>query len=424
MRRLQKRPAGFGLGLALAALAATTLINGVNPTHLRADSSAAALTPDEVRALWVVGTSLTSPAAIEEMVTAARASGFNTLLVQIRGRGDAYYLGGAEPRPAALVSQPNFDPLATALSKGHAAGLAVHAWINVNLVAGTDRPAARTHVVYRHPEWLMVPRALGEGLETLDPTGPEYLGRLSRYARSQPSELEGLYLSPVMPGAIEYTTAIVRDIVQRYAVDGVHFDYVRYPNDEFDYSREALAAFRRNLLPDLIPADRRRFEARVAAEPFIYTQAFPGRWHGFRVTRLTALVAALRDTVKAIRPRALVSVAVDPDPAEAAGRRLQDWERWLARDLIDVVCPMAYTTDAAAFESQIAVAQGVAGGHPLWAGIGAYRLSNEQIVSNIQTARRLGVGGIVLFSYDSLIAPARGTGYLTQLGKAAFSSQF
>ena len=403
------------LGLVLAAGAVFTARAGVSAAPGPAGR-------EEVRALWVVRTSLTSTPAIAEMVAAARASGFNTLLVQIRGRGDAYYLGGVEPRPAALA--PTFDPLATTISQAHDAGLTVHAWINVNLVAGTDLPLARTHIVYRHPEWLMVPRALGEDLAALDPSGPEYLGRLARYARSQPAELEGLYLSPVMPGAIDYTKAVVRDIVQRYAVDGVHFDYIRYPNDEFDYSRQTLTAFRRDVLPDLTPAELRRYEGRVATEPLLYTRAFPERWHAFRTARLTTLVTELRETVKSVRPRALVSAAVLPDPVEAAGHRLQDWRKWLAQDLIDVVCPMAYTTDGAVFASQIAAARDAAGRHPLWAGIGAYRLSQEQIVDSIQAARRLGVGGIILFSYDSLVAPARGSGYLTQLGKAAFSTQF
>src|SRR5215510_15727113 len=138
---------------------------------------------DEVRALWVARTTLTSPQAVDEMAAAAKQSGFNTLLVQVRGRGDSYFLGGVEPRPAALATQPSFDPLATAISKGHERGLAVHAWINVNLVAGTDVPPSRSHIVYRHPEWVMVPRTLGRDLVSLDPTGPEYLGRLTRYAR-------------------------------------------------------------------------------------------------------------------------------------------------------------------------------------------------------------------------------------------------
>ena len=184
--------------------------------------------------------------------------------------------------------------------------------------------------------------------------------------------LEGLYLSPVTPGAVDYTKLVVRDIVQRYAVDGVHLDYVRYPTDEFDYSRETLAAFRRSVMPDLSDADRGRYEARAEAEPLLYTRAFPDRWRAFRVDRLTDLLTQLRETVRAVASRRVVSAAVAPDPVEAAGRRLQDWPAWLANGLIDVVCPMASTTDNAAFASQIAAARDAAGRHPLWVGIGAY----------------------------------------------------
>ena len=88
--------------------------------------------------------------------------------------------------------------------------------------------------------------------------------------------------------------------------------------------------------------------------------------------------------------------------------------------LIDVICPMAYTTDPAVFAAQIAAAKQIAGSHPLWAGIGAYRLSSDQIVENAQTARRLGVGGIILFSYDSLADSAPGPGFVSRVGRAAF----
>lgn len=379
---------------------------------------------DEVRALWVVRTSLTSPQAIEEMVAAAQQSGFNTLLVQVRGLGDSYFLGGVEPRPSALAAQPAFDPLATAIAKGHERGLAVHAWINVNLVGGTNVPAPSSHIAYRHPEWLMVPRALARDLLALDPTGPEYLGRLTRYARAQAAELEGLYLSPATAGAIDYTNSVVHDIVQRYAVDGVHLDHVRFPNDDFDYSRETLAAFRHSVTTGLSAADVQRYDARLAAEPLVYTEAFRDEWRAFRADRLTMLLTELRHTVRTLRPSATVSATVGPDPAEASAHRLQDWERWLNLDLLDVLCPETYTTDVAAFASQIATAQLAAGRHPIWAGIGANRLSSEQTLDNILAARRLGVGGVILFSYDSLIAPGRGSGYLTQLGKAAFNTTF
>src|SRR5215467_11319708 len=246
---------------------------------------------DEVRALWVVRTSLTSLQAIDEMVAAAQQSGFNTLLVQVRGLGDSYFLGGVEPRPAALAAQPAFDPLATAIAKGHERGLGVHAWINVNLVAGTDVPASRSHIAYRHPEWLMVPRALARDLSALDPTGPEYLGRLMRYARARAADLEGLYLSPTTAGAVDYTNSVVRDVVQRYPVDGVHLDYLRYPNEDFDYGRETVAAFRHSLAAGLPAVDVQRYDARVTSEPLFYTDAFREEWRVFRLDRLTALLS-------------------------------------------------------------------------------------------------------------------------------------
>ena len=355
------------------------------------------------------------------MVKAARAGGFNTLLVQVRGRADAYYTSGLEPRPAALATQPSFDPLAATIAQAHEAGLQVHAWVNVNLVASVgEMPSAPDHVIYRHPEWLMVPRALAEDLIGVDPKSPEYLGRLTRHVRSRPAELEGLYLSPIVPGAVEYTVGVVRDIAQRYAVDGVHLDYMRYPTEDFDYSRDALAGFRDSVAADLSLADRRQYERRLTGEPLIYTQAFPERWRAFRSSQLTNLVVKVREAVKTVKPTATISAAVMPDLAEAWSRHLQDWKTWLEQDLIDVVCPMAYTTDAATFVAQVTAARSAAGRHPLWAGIGAYQLSSIQIVENVRAARRLGVGGIILFSYDSLTGPTRGPECLSEVGRAAF----
>ncbi len=206
-------------------------------------------------------------------------------------------------------------------------------------------------------------------------------------------------------------------------VDGVHSDYLPYPNGDFDYSREALASFRRSVAAELTADERRRYDDRLAGEPTIYAEAFPGRWRTFRTSRLTALVARMKNTVKSVRPAALVSAAVTPNFIESAAHQLQDWRGWLEQDLLDVVCPMAYTTDSVGFAAQIAAARDLAGRHPLWAGIGAYRLTSSQIVDHVGAARRLGVAGVIMFSYDSLTGPTRGTDYLNQVGHAAFNSQ-
>lgn len=378
----------------------------------------------EVRALWVLRTSLTSPAAITAVVRTAREHGFNTLLVQVRGRGDAYFANGLEPRAADLARQPaGFDPLAAILQEGREAGLNVHAWVNVNLVSSAvDLPIARTHLVYRHPEWLMVPREIAQDLWRVDPKSPAYVGRLARWTRAQDS-VEGLYASPAVPAAAAHAEAVVRDIARRYAVDGIHLDYARYPSARFDYSRGALTAFKAAVGPTLSWPERRDLNLRERVDALAYPDALPEAWREFRIARMTALMERLRDAVRSERPSAIVSVAAAPDAPDARAQKLQDWGAWVRAGTVDVVCPMAYTLEPSRFAQQIAEAQSLAGERAVWAGIGAWRLTAAQTVQNIQTARRLGTAGIALFSYDSLVDPRQAApNYLAIVGRSAFAA--
>ena len=168
---------------------------------------------EQTRALWVTRATLTSPDSIKQMVAAAEAGGFNTLLVQVRGRGDAYYAGSLEPRASELAARPAFDPLAQVIEQGRAAGLKVHAWVAVNLVSSSvTLPASRDHVIYRAPEWLMVPRELAAEMKKIDLRSPAYIGRLARWTRANAAKVEGLYTSPLHPAAQDHTAAVIGDI--------------------------------------------------------------------------------------------------------------------------------------------------------------------------------------------------------------------
>src|SRR5262245_18997971 len=91
---------------ALAAAALTALLAGTGPR-----ATASEIPASETRALWVLRSSLESRESIATLTRTARAHGFNTLLVQVRGRGDAYFNDGIEPRAAELARQPaSFDP--------------------------------------------------------------------------------------------------------------------------------------------------------------------------------------------------------------------------------------------------------------------------------------------------------------------------
>lgn len=416
--------------LATAAVAAVCLFGtphaqtvgpASRPADRKVDAPAA-----EIRALWVLRTSLTSLERIAALVREARESGFNTLFVQIRGRGDAYYRDAIEPIPPDLLRQPkDFDPLAAVIEAAHGAGIRVHAWVNINLVSSAVAlPSPREHLVHRHPEWLMVPRDIAQELAVIPVQSPAYLGKLARWTREQSANVEGIYSSPVIPAAAAHTEAVVRDIVRRYNVDGVHFDYARYPSERFDYSRGAIAEFR-NSLRARIPSQRRAaLDAEERVDLFAYPDAFPAEWRNFRIGRMTTLMTRLRTIVKGQRPGTVVSVAAAPDLPEALTRRLQDWGAWLADGVVDAVAPMAYTQEPARFAEQIAAAREAAGSRAVWAGIGAYRLSPQETIANIRTARKLGAEGIVLFSYDSLINPSQSVpGYLATVGSAVFGDR-
>ena len=110
------------------------------------------------------------------------------------------------------------------------------------------------------------------------------------------------------------------------------------------------------------------------------------------------------------RPRCVVSAAVVPDAARsAATQRLQDWPAWLDSRSHRRRLPDGVHHRCGAFALQIAAARAAAGSH---ADVGRHRrlspVTAPQIVDNAQIARRLGVAGIILFSYDSLADTAHG----------------
>lgn len=382
-----------------------------------------AAAPGQTRALWVTRTTLTTPESIRQMVAAANAGGFNTLLVQVRGRGDAYYQATLEPRATELAAKPDFDPLATVLEQAHAAGLKVHAWVAVNLVSSSvTLPPSRDHVIYRAPEWLMVPRELASAMKKIDLRSPAYLGQLARWTRAHNTQVEGLYTSPLHPAAQDHTAAVIGEIAAKYAVDGIHLDYVRFPDADFDYSPSAIESFKQSILPNLDERDKKEAATRELLDPLAYPNLFAAQWSDFRRSRLTSLVIKIRAAVKQARPEAILSAAVAPDAQIAFDQRLQDWRGWIDQSLLDVVVPMAYTTDAGTFQQQIGAARAYAGTRPVWAGIGAYQLSAAQTLQHIAAANKLGVAGVILFSYESLVAPPNSAGSVGEIGRAAFGT--
>jgi uncharacterized lipoprotein YddW (UPF0748 family) len=388
-----------------------------------ADEAAPAMA-QEVRGLWVIRTTLTSPEKIKEMVRRAKKTNFNTLIVQVRGRGDAYYCSKWEPRAEELRGEPvTFDPLAQVIEEAHRAGLKVHAWVNMGFTFVADsRPVSPEHIVNRHPEWLMVHRAVAARLLNLNPHDPEYLRLLAKQIEQDKSEIEGLYVSYALPEVKEHLYSIAMDIAEHYDIDGIHLDYIRYASKSLDYNRVTLERFRAEIEKSQ-SADEKRAFALSAADPLAYTTAFPDRWAQFLQDQVTSLVERIAVGVRARKPAALMTAAVLANDETALSGCFQDWKLWLERGLLDAICPMSYTTDPEIFRRQIQRARSLSTGRQVWAGVGSYRMPVEGTIEKIEIARSTGVEGVVLFSYDDMLKISKinpGGEYLDRLKAGIF----
>jgi uncharacterized lipoprotein YddW (UPF0748 family) len=293
------------------------------------------------KALWVVRDRITTAHAIDELLADATTRGIFDLVVQVRGRGDAYYRSTLEPQALALAGS-DLDPLDHLVHFGAAVGVRIHAWGNVFFV-WSDKdgalPSPPAHIVNQHPEWLLRP---GD-VRYLDPVGG--------------SDWEGIYTDPANTAAREHTLAVFTDIVTRYPVEGFHYDYVRYPQVTYASG----------------PEDHEH---------------------------VTALVREGASRLRRMRPGVVISAAVFPDPSVARDRVLQRWPEWAAEGLVDVLCPMAYRRDTAEVERLLSLARAAAPRTEMWGGLMAYRGERALVRDQVRAASRAGCEGAILFAYD------------------------
>ncbi len=308
--------ASLRLALCIRLCLVTALLAAATPVVRAADDPA-------MRAFWMPRASLESPDAVRRAIAAAVAAGVNTIFVPVS-------LSSAFPA--------GFDGVADAIREASTRALRVHAWLDVNRAAGADElPGARDHVLYQHPEWLMVPRDLAIALLHVDTRSPEYLGRLARWTRAHIEQADALFLSPLDPGVTPYLSERVTALLARYQVQGVHLDTVRFPGSGFDYSRRALDVFRTEIRSGLSAAERTRMDDIEALDPFAYPEEFPDRWRQFRQARLTALVTSVAATVRSVRPDVRITAGITPDAELALREHLQDWRTWIDRRYVDAL---------------------------------------------------------------------------------------
>mgnify|MGYP006278549251 CR=1 FL=1 len=328
------------------------------------------------RFFWLVRDCLDTPGSIDSMVERAAEAGANGLMVQVVGRGEAYYDSSILP-PASF--REGFDPLAYIISRARPRGIEVHAWVNAFLVWSAESPPPdSSHVWHSRPEWFMADR----------------YGRSTReYSRfeCESAGLVGATLSPALPEVREFLADVASEIAVNYNVDGIHLDYIRYPNPSFGFEQEAVGAFYLETGLDPMDIFRRHQAADEVAE----------KWSDWKREMVTATVQTVRAVLRSDAPGTLLSAAVMADPIEAASHYSSEWVYWLESGLVDFVCPMAYTASTA---RALELAGLVTAFRPerVVYGIGVYNQSIQSALTGASEALSRGAGGVCVFSLNSL----------------------
>lgn len=353
-----------------------------------------ALAPGE-RGVWVVRHTLRTPASIDAAIALAQDVGADTLFVQVNGRMEAYYESALLPAAADMAA--DFDPLEYIIRRARAAGIQVHAWINA-FTAGmlTDLPSSPEHVLHRHPDWM-----------TVDRTGRSLWDYSWQEAQVY---VPARMLDPGLPDVQRFVVDVVLEVVDKYDVDGVHLDYVRYPSRRFGYHPESIRRFfeEHGFDPMELEQNAAAFVAEYGRDEL---ERRLGLWDAWRRDQVTKLVERLSGELRERGGRHVFSVAVAADAEDAVAERLQDWPSWVERRLVDAVVLMAYSVDTekVAAHLEYAAMLGDRVGMPVYAGLGAYLFEGDAslLVGQLDAARAAHVAGVSVFSLDTLVEEAR-----------------
>ncbi len=339
----------------------------------------------EVRAVWVgtIGgidwprTKATDARSTERqkqeliaILDKLKEANINTILLQTRIRGSVIYPSDIEPWDQAITGRagkaPTYDPLAFAIDECHKRGMELHAWL-VSIPLGT------------------VSRQRSYGDKSI-----------MKHHKSLCKTVGGeMFMIPGLPGTADYIASLAKEIVERYDVDGINLDYIRYPESQYHFNDDNLYSGKSGL---------------AKAE-----------WRRENITRI---VRRVHDAVKQVKP--WVKLSSSPIGKYRTLNRYssggwdcfdavyQDPQAWLRDNIQDMLFPMMYFRGDHYFPF-VYDWQENNYGHPVAAGLGIYFLDPKEgrwqlndVRAQMHAARNSGMGGIAFYRSEYLTRNVKG----------------
>jgi len=323
----------------------------------------------QIRALWVPIWEITTPEKANQVIDDLNNHNINQLLVQIRYRGDAAYKPNKvsnfyenNEKQYHAINDSLFDPLDYILANNTNPDLEVHAWVTTFVITGHNLEKL-------HPEHIYF-------------TNPDLLTCDFSQEKMDYDSYMGAYLDPGIPRVQEYTKNVILDIVSNYKIDGIHLDYIRYPDSHYGFAKLALEAYRKDV----------KFQDADA-------------WKQWKEDQITNFMKDLYSNVKKISPNVEVTAAVISNLDEAE-RYSQNWIKWLQEGYLDRAYLMEYSTSTTSIEkhlnflSNYNLDEKIVVGLRCWST--AYKYPAYKINEKIKLVNKKKYCGYAMFSYTGI----------------------
>ena len=238
---------------------------------------------------------------LTDILDALAEANMNTVLLQTRIRGTTIYPSTKEPWDGCVTGtpgrDPGYDPLAFAVEECHKRGLEIQAWVVV-MPVGKWNSYGCASLRKKHPKLIVKKRDEG-------------------------------YMDPANPLTALYIANLCKEIAAKYDVDGIHLDYIRYPETWDNNGKNTRSRKKRN--------SRIRVNALSIAA---------------RRQNITNIVRAIHDSIKSVKPWIKLSCATMGKHSDLPRKSSNNWnaftigaqdaQAWLRQGLADQLFPMMY----------------------------------------------------------------------------------
>lgn len=276
-----------------------------------------------------------------------------------------------------------FDPLRAYVNEAHTRHMKVHVWFESFYVGNKHPSIDPNSILSIKPEWGNKNKA--------NYNKEDYV--------SHPVEHNGYFLDPANPEVQNFLVLLVKEIIGTYGVDGVNLDYIRYPSAQkstsagyeasnWGYTEYARDEFKK--LYDIDPVE------------ISYKSSMWAKWNEYRQDKITMYLSKM---ARAARGKAILSSVIFPDYKTAIETKQQDWQTWTQKGHLNAITPLILTSDDALFEIMLKeIKTKVPNSTTVYPGlfVGFMEGESEDLLKQINVARTLKSGGVVLFDWAHL----------------------